>query len=92
MSNIIDRLEESLGKKTIVILETFPFFMVGTLQQAADDHIIVKPNFGVPVELRDIPFTIVLENIVAIFPEDEQNQIPTPAKFGMTNNQNYGNG
>lgn len=64
------------GSRTVVILESFPFFMTGRLLGKEGDIVIIEAQEGVPIQLVGRVFHIRLGGIAAFFIENEECPIP----------------
>lgn len=61
-------LGELIGQKDrIIMLEQFPFFIVGEVLEVYDECLIMRADFGVPVELLGKEFFISIEKIVTCY-------------------------
>lgn len=64
--NLLKKLKSSKNNdSSIFILDTFPYFIVGSIKYIYSDYIVVKAKFGVSDELLNTPFSINISNIVA---------------------------
>ena len=75
--SLLNKLLVGVGNKILVMTEAFPFFVVGTLEEAEATQIYVRSEFGVPAPLKNQVFCIQLEHISAFFVEEVPGQIPT---------------
>nr|WP_302598834.1 hypothetical protein [uncultured Cellulosilyticum sp.] len=75
-SSLLNKLSAGIGNKILVMTEAFPFFVVGTLQDADPSQIYVLSEFGVPAPLKNRVFTIQLDQISAFFVEEVPGQMP----------------
>jgi hypothetical protein len=90
MLTLNEKLKGGLGKRTIVILDVYPFFIVGTLCRVMQHYIEVEAEFGVLAELMDLPFRIRTDNIVGIYSETVKGEIPFPEGFASRIQQTGG--
>lgn len=91
MLSLCEKLKLGCGMRTIVMLDTYPFFVVGTLNSVSEQYIEVNVEFGVPVELLHLPLRIKLDNIVAVYSETLEGEIPYPHSFA-TGKEKAGDG
>ena len=64
-------------RKILVMTESYPFFLVGTLVSSDKNYINVEAKFGIPLPLRDRVFHIRKDAISAFFIENDECKIPT---------------
>lgn len=77
MNNSLEqKLVNGIGKKILVMLESFPFFVVGTLEFVSNGQIGVNVTFGVPLPLKNRIFEIGLTKISAFYVEECPGDIP----------------
>lgn len=69
-------LENGIGKRALVMLPSFPFFIVGKLEDVGTGCISIIAESGVAVELKGTEFYISIENIAAVFVEGVHGEIP----------------
>lgn len=63
-----EALSELIGEKDrIIMLETFPFFIVGEILEVYDECLIMRADFGVSTELLGTTFFISIEKIVTFY-------------------------
>lgn len=63
-----EALSELINQKDrIIMLEQFPFFIVGEVLEVYDECLIMRADFGVPVELQGKEFFISIEKIVTFY-------------------------
>ena len=63
-----EALSELIGQKDrIIMLEQFPFFIVGEVLEVYDECLIMRADFGFPVELQGKEFFISIEKIVTFY-------------------------
>lgn len=73
---LAEKLELGLGRKALVMIEVFPFFIVGTLDDVQGDHINIIAEFGVPGEFEGKDFNLNIANIAALYVEEFDGEIP----------------
>lgn len=81
MLTLSEKLQHGCGKRTIVMLDTYPFFVIGTLCNVSYHYVEINVEFGVPTELICLPLRIMIDDIVAIYPETHEGEIPYPDSF-----------
>lgn len=65
---LLESLRELTGKKdSIIMLEQFPFFIVGEVKEVYDKCLIMRADFGVPVELLGKEFFISIDKIITFY-------------------------
>lgn len=74
---ISEILSQGIGQNIIVILETYPFFVVGTFEYENNDQIGVMVQFGVPVPLNGNLFHIRKDSIAAFYADSNLGNVPT---------------
>ena len=70
------KLSASIGKKALIMIEYYPFSLVGILENVENEEIWINAKFGVSAPLKDNVFQIRIDAISALFAETEQNKIP----------------
>lgn len=77
-ASMVDDFELALklGKRALFLLSSFPFFVVGKVKAVGFDFVVIKVEFGVPIQLKNKPLRVQLENIHAFFAEDGKHVIP----------------
>lgn len=76
---LVKKLRKGLNKRVLVMIEAFPFFIVGTLVDVASNQIDILAEFGVPLPLKNNVFHINIESIVAVYVEEQDGEIPLPS-------------
>ncbi|MDU1055137.1 hypothetical protein [Clostridium baratii] len=63
-----EALSELINQKDrIIMLEQFPFFIVGEVLEVYDECLIMRADFGVPVELLGKTFFISIDKIITFY-------------------------
>ena len=62
-----EALSELIGQKDRIMLEQFPFFIVGEVLEVYDECLIMRADFGVPVELQGKTFFISIDKIITFY-------------------------
>lgn len=75
---LAEKLNRGLGRRVLVMISTFPFFIVGKLVDVQGDHINIIADFGVPLEFQGKDFNLNIANIAALYVEEVQGEIPMP--------------
>lgn len=75
---LAERLSRGLGKRVLVMIQNFPFFIVGRLVDVQGDHINIIAEFGVPLEFQGKDFNLNIANIAALYVEAVEGEIPMP--------------
>ncbi|MCL6557928.1 MAG: hypothetical protein K6U74_03825 [Firmicutes bacterium] len=73
---------KGIGSRTVVIMESFPFFMTGKLIGKEADIVIIEAQEGIPVQLVGRIFHISLANLAAFFIENKEFPIPVLESVG----------
>lgn len=81
MLTLSEKLQQGCEKRTLVMLDTYPFFVIGTLCNVSEHYVEIDVKFGVPSELIHLPFRIMIDDIVAIYAETYEGEIPYPDNF-----------
>ncbi len=76
LPNLDAVFQRGRGSRTVVILESFPFFVTGRLLGKEADIVTVEAQEGVPIQLVGRVFHIRLGGIAAFFIENEECPIP----------------
>ena len=71
-----EKLSIGLGNRVLVMIETFPFFIVGILDDVQGDHINIIAESGVPLQFRGKDFNLNIANIAALYVEETEGEIP----------------
>jgi len=66
----------ALGKRALVLLASYPFFVVGKVKEVGKNYVLIDSEFGVPHQLKGVPFTIRFNRINAYFADDGIHKIP----------------
>ena len=74
--SLTERLSLSVGKRILVMIRAFPFFVVGRLILVEPDTIHVITEFGVPAPLKNQEFAIQIEHLSAFYAEQNDGEIP----------------
>ena len=65
---LLESLRELTGKKdSIIMLEQFPFFIVGEVKEIYDECLMMKVDFGVPMELKGREFFVSIDKIITFY-------------------------
>jgi hypothetical protein len=69
-------LQHGISKRVLVLLESFPFFFTGVLEDADHDFVTIGIQEGVPIQLVGKDLRVAVRSIAAFFVEDHCNRIP----------------
>jgi len=81
---LVDLFSRSNGKRIVLILETFPFFMVGRLVGMGPGTIAVRAEEGVSIEFVGRRFHILVDTIAVFFIEEPDYPIPSLSSIPPT--------
>ena len=73
---LAEKLSQGIGRRALVMIEVFPFFIVGTLDDVQGDHINIIAEFGVPLQFQGKDFNLNIANIAALYVEENEGEIP----------------
>lgn len=73
---LVEKINQSVDKRILVMTGAFPFFVVGTVLKVEPDTVHVMSEFGIPAPLKNQEFAIQLEHIAAFYAEENAGDIP----------------
>jgi hypothetical protein len=76
-AGVVQQFEDNIGQRLLIIIEQYPFFIVGALQHVESDyaHILIEVS-NIP-ELDDYVIRTHIDDITVFFFERDDIPIPT---------------
>lgn len=68
--------EESAGKRALVLIGPYPFFIVGSIVEVLSDYLVIEAEITNVTELDDEIFRIHIDNIEVFYIEEDGKPIP----------------
>ncbi|MGM9948706.1 MAG: hypothetical protein ACI33P_01205 [Lysinibacillus sp.] len=70
------QFEKNIGKRALVLMPSFPFLIVGTIEEVVSDYLVIKAEVTNVTELDGEIFRVHIDDIEVFYIEDEERKIP----------------
>lgn len=72
---LVQKLEKGIGKRTLVITENFPFYIVGELKAVGEEYIKIIAESDIGNIIKGNAFVVSIENIASLYVEEVEAEI-----------------
>ena len=70
------QFKNNIGRRALLLIPSFPFLIVGTIEDVVGDYIVIKAEITNVTELDGEVFRVHTDDIEVFYVEDEGRKIP----------------
>ncbi len=70
------QFKNNIGRRALLLIPSFPFLIVGTIEDVISDYVVIKAEVTNVTELDGETFRVHTDDIEVFYVEDEGRKIP----------------